>query len=246
MKLVLWPWFLLFFALVTSSWSLSSDVQALLALSRNLTLPSSISSNWSASDATPCTWYGVTCNGMNRVIILDLSSSGVSGSLGPEICRLKYLQTLNLSYNNISGNIPASMGNLKRLSWLSLYINSLSGTIPEELFKNQFLEQVYLHSNQLSGSIPFSVGEMTSLKSLWLHENMLSGVLPASIGNCTKLGGALSLNNQLSGSLPETLSKIKGLRIFDASYNSFTRRNHFQFRKLQVGKFLRGIQLYKG
>uniref|UniRef100_K3YLD3 Leucine-rich repeat-containing N-terminal plant-type domain-containing protein n=1 Tax=Setaria italica TaxID=4555 RepID=K3YLD3_SETIT len=147
MRLVFWPWILLFFTFVASSWSLSSDGQALLALSKNLMLPSSVSSSWSASDATPCTWNGVSCNKRNRVVSLDLSSSKVSGSIGPEIGFLKYLHILYLFCNNIygsippelgnctvyqhqldlsenflSGNIPASMGNLKRLSQLSLYI----------------------------------------------------------------------------------------------------------------------------
>jgi len=125
MKLVFWHWFWLFFmSLLSSSEGLSSDGLALLALSKSLILPSSLRSNWTASDATPCAWNGVGCNGRNRVISLDLSSSGVSGSIGPEIGHLKYLQNLSLSANNISGSIPRELGNLKKLSLLSLYQNS--------------------------------------------------------------------------------------------------------------------------
>ena len=123
MKLVFWHWFFLFFVLVSTSQGMSSDGLALLALSKSLILPSSIRSNWSAS-ANPCTWNGVGCNGRNRVISLDLPSSAVSGSIGPEIGHLKYLQNLSLSANNISGSIPRELGNLKKLSLLSLYQNS--------------------------------------------------------------------------------------------------------------------------
>jgi hypothetical protein len=85
MGLVLWHWFLLLFTLVSSSWSLNSDGLALLALSKNLILPSSVSSSWNASDITPCEWHGVLCDRNTNVFSLDLSSSGVSGSLGPQI-----------------------------------------------------------------------------------------------------------------------------------------------------------------
>ncbi|XP_072150596.1 probably inactive leucine-rich repeat receptor-like protein kinase At3g28040 [Setaria viridis] len=159
MKLVFWNWFLLFFTLVLLSWGLTLDGLAHLALSKNLMLPSNISSSWNASNATPCRWNSVTCNRRGNVISLHLTSLGISGSLGPEIGYLKYLQVLSLSsnisgsippelgncsmleklglsQNFISSNIPSSIKNLKRLSLLSLYINSLNGTIPEELFKN--------------------------------------------------------------------------------------------------------------
>ena len=247
MKLVFWHWFWLsFMLLLWSSQGLSSDGLALLALSKSLILPSSLRSNWTASDATPCAWNGVGCNGRNRVIYLDLSSSGISGSIGPEIGHLKYLQNLSLSANNISGSIPPELGNLKKLSLLSLYQNSLSGTIPYELFRNQLLEKVYLNSNQLTGLIPFSVGEMINLKSLWLNENMLSGVLPRSIGNCTKLEELYLHDNQLSGSLPEALSEIKGLRILDATNNRFTGKILFSFENCKLEIFNLSFNNIKG
>ncbi|TVU06256.1 hypothetical protein EJB05_49458 [Eragrostis curvula] len=263
MGLVLWRWLFLFLTSVSSAWSLSSDGLALLALSENLILPRSLSSDWNASDSTPCKWNGVLCNNRSHVISLDLSSSGVSGSLGPQIGLLKYLNTLDLSSNNISGlippalgncsildylnlsdnvlsgEIPASLGNLKKMTYISLSFNSLSGTIPVELFKNQFLLKVYLHYNQLSGPIPFTIGEMTSLEALWLHGgNMLSGVLPGSVGNCTNLEDLYLLDNQLSGALPETLGEIKSLTRFDATNNSFTGKIPFSFQNCNLERFI--------
>ncbi|KQJ98495.1 receptor-like protein kinase [Brachypodium distachyon] len=270
MGLVLSNWFFLFFALVPSSWSLNLDGQALLALSKNLILPSSISCSWNASDRTPCKWIGVGCDKNNNVVSLDLSSSGVSGSLGAQIGLIKYLEVISLTNNNISGpippelgncsmldqldlsenfltgEIPESLGNLKKLSSLFLYSNSLNGEIPERLFNNKFLQDVYLYSNKLSGSIPLSIGEMTSLKSLWLHKNALSGVLPDSIGNCTKLEDVYLLDNRLSGSVPKSLSYVRGLKNFDATANSFTGEIDFSFEDCKLEIFILSFNQIRG
>ena len=133
MKLVFWHWFLLFVTFVPSSLGLTSDGLALLALSKNLMLPNNISSNWNASNATPCKWNSVTCDKRGNAISLDLTSSGISGSLGPEIGHLEYLQVLNLSDNNISGSIPPELGNCNMLVQLDLSQNFLSGQIPASM-----------------------------------------------------------------------------------------------------------------
>ncbi|VAI71359.1 unnamed protein product [Triticum turgidum subsp. durum] len=270
MGLVLWHSLFLFLSLVSSSWSLNSDGRALLALSKNLILPSSIKSSWNASDTTPCNWTGISCGKRNNVVSLDLTSSGVSGSLGVQIGLLKYIQViillnnsisgpipqelgncsmleqLDLSENFLSGEIPESLSNLKKLSSLSLYTNSLSGEIPEGLFKNQFLQDVYLNENKLSGSIPLSVGETTSLRSFWLMHNALSGGLPDSIGNCTKLEELYLLDNRLSGSLPKTLSYVKGLKVLDATGNSFTGDIDFSFENCKLEKFILSFNQMRG
>lgn len=270
MGLVLWNSFFILSTLVSSSWSLNSDGLALLALSKNLILPSSISSSWNASDRTPCEWHGVLCDRKINVFSLDLSSSGVSGSLGPQIGLLKYLVVISLSNNSISGPIPPelgncsmldqldlsenslsgvipeSLGNLKKLSSLMLYNNFLNGEMPAGLFKNQFLQDVYLQNNNLSGHIPSSVGEMTNLRNLWLHENTLSGGLPDSIGNCTKLEALYLLDNRLSGSLPKTLSLIKGLKVLDVTGNSLTGEIDFHFENCKLEKFVLSFNQLRG
>ena len=133
MGLVLWNWFFLLITLVSSSWSLNSDGLALLGLSKNLILPSSISSTWNASDRTPCKWQGVNCDRKTNVFSLDLSNSGVYGSLGPQIGLLKHLVVVSLPNNNISGQIPPELGNCSMLDQLDLSGNFLSGEIPESL-----------------------------------------------------------------------------------------------------------------
>ncbi|KQJ97980.1 receptor-like protein kinase isoform X1 [Brachypodium distachyon] len=261
MGLILWHWLLFFFNLMSLCCSLSSDGLALLALSKRLILPDMIRSNWSSHDTTPCEWKGVQCK-MNNVAHLNLSYYGVSGSIGPEIGRIKYLEQLDLSSNHISGLIPPELGNctvltlldlsnnslsgvipasfmnLKKLSQLALYSNSLGGEIPEGLFKNQFLERVFLDNNKLNGSIPSSVGEMTGLRYFRLNGNMLSGVLPDSIGNCTKLVNLYLYDNKLNGSLPKSLSNMEGLIFLDVSNNGFTGDISFKFKNCKLEDFV--------
>lgn len=63
---------------------------------------------------------------------------------------------------------------------------------------------------------------------------MLSGVLPSWIGNYTKLEKLYLHHNQLSGSIPETLSKIEGLKVFDATNNGFTGKTSFSFENCKL------------
>lgn len=180
MRLVLWLRFLLFSTFIRSSWSLSSDGVALLALSKSLMLSNSTISTWSPSDATPCKWKGVLCDGMNHAISLNLSSSGVSGSLGPQIGLLSYLQVLDLPMNNISGSIPPELGNCSMLEELDLSQNFMSGKIPASMGNLTKLSSLALYNNSLSGAIPEgSVQELESGASVpplqsaqWLHARL--------------------------------------------------------------------------
>ncbi|CAO2202037.1 unnamed protein product [Urochloa humidicola] len=245
MRVAFWPCLFLFFTSATLSWSLSSDGHALLALSRNLTLPSSIRSNWSASDVTPCTWYGVGCNGRSRVISLDLASSGVSGSLGPEICHLKYLQSLILTDNNISGSIPPELGNCSMLEQLDLSQNLLSGVLPASIGNCTKLEDLYLNDNQLSGSLPATLskikglrdfdattngftGEITfsfencKLEIFSLSFNNIEGEIPSWLGNCRSLTTLGFVNNSMSGKIPTFLGLFSNLTYLLLSQNSLS------------------------
>lgn len=74
------------------------ECQALVAL-YNSTNGSAwvVKSGWLTSN-TPCSWYGVTCNG-NHVTMLLLPDNGLNGPLPPELGALIYLRVLDLAEN---------------------------------------------------------------------------------------------------------------------------------------------------
>ena len=64
---------------------------------------------------------------------LDLSESGLTGSIPSEIGNLTNLTSLNLTLNGLTGSIPLEIGNLNNLNKLLLGGNDLTGEIPESI-----------------------------------------------------------------------------------------------------------------
>lgn len=135
------------------------DVIALDSLKKSLT---NMPLDW---DGDPClpheySWSGITCsNGSQiRVVSLNLSNMGLSGSLPLTIANLTALTELSFANNNISGHIP-DLRRLKRL------------------------EILHLQSNHFDGNIPSSLGNLTSLRELFLQNNNLTGQIPISLLN---------------------------------------------------------------
>ena len=155
--------------------------------------------NW-LSDAPLGTWFGVTTDGIGRVIELDLWYNNLHGTLPPKLGDLTALTSLSLSLsgNNLSGTIPPELGNLTALTSLSLSGNDLSGTIPPELGNLTALTSLRLSSNDLSGTVPPELGNLTALTSLRLNGNNLSGSIPPELGNLTALTSLNLSDNQLS------------------------------------------------
>lgn len=64
--------------------------------------PEGVLKNWSTSNDL-CFWNGLVCSeNLTRVLVLNLTSSGLSGSISPELSRLTSLQTIDLSMNDRS------------------------------------------------------------------------------------------------------------------------------------------------
>ncbi|WZY89967.1 hypothetical protein YC2023_046702 [Brassica napus] len=83
-------------------------------------------------------WEGVNCSYTNasvpqRIISLDLSSSGLNGVIASSIQNLTHLQELDLSNNNLSGGVPEFLPNMESLLIINLGWNSLAGPIPQAL-----------------------------------------------------------------------------------------------------------------
>ena len=103
----------------------------------------------------PCNWYGVSCNENGSIKRLNLSSSGLNGTLDSLSFRsFPNLVYFELSFNYIYGIIPSDIGHLSKLTDLILFKNQLSGPIPAEIGTLSSLKQLELQYNNLSGPIP--------------------------------------------------------------------------------------------
>lgn len=116
--------------------------------------------DWNGDPCLPrqYTWTGITCSDgpRFRVIALNLTSMGLSGSLSPNIANLTALTDIWLGNNSLSGSLP-DFSPLKKL------------------------EIVHLEDNQFSGEIPTSLGNIDSLRELFLQGNNLTGQVPNSL-----------------------------------------------------------------
>ncbi|KAM7466659.1 hypothetical protein LguiB_014221 [Lonicera macranthoides] len=131
-----------------------TDSLSLLAFKSNLHDPLGVLNSWNSS-VHFCKWQGITCGLRHRrVTVLNLSSSGLVGSLSPNIGNLSFLRHIALQNNSLQGQIPPEIGRLFRLQSLRLYSNSLEGEIPANLSHCKRLMLISLPNNKLVGEIP--------------------------------------------------------------------------------------------
>ncbi|XP_033137973.1 probable LRR receptor-like serine/threonine-protein kinase At5g59680 isoform X3 [Brassica rapa] len=123
-------------------------------------------------------WDGLNCSNTDittppRIIHLNLSSSGLIGTITDVIQNLTLLETLDLSNNNLIGEVPDFLGNMKSLVFINISMNDLSGLIPQAL-QSKGLE-LFSQGNPrlcLSGSClppkpkPFPVAIVASVASV--------------------------------------------------------------------------------
>ncbi|EOY29543.1 Leucine-rich repeat family protein / protein kinase family protein, putative [Theobroma cacao] len=177
----------------------------------------SVLSSWLGNDT--CYWIGITCDKSGRVSHLNLSNSGLIGTLHDfSFSSFPELAVLDLWNNSLDGIIPSDIGNLYRLTYLDLSVNYLYGNIPFEIEKLRSLSQLYLDTNILTGSIPYSIRNLTDLSILYLYKNKLSGAIPQQVGMLKSLNRLTLSNNNLIGSLPnsiENLSNLVSLKLFN-------------------------------
>ncbi|KAL7609349.1 hypothetical protein Lser_V15G11998 [Lactuca serriola] len=256
--------YLLFFSLALLIITLSTipnfasasleEANALLKWKASLEIPkNSLLSSWislalNSSASVPCTsWFGVVCNSDGSIQKLNLTSSGLNGTLHrfpfsllqnlmhfdlsvnnffgpipPEIHLLSKLVYLDFSENTFSGVIPPEIGNMHQLTILYFHSNNISGPIPIELGNFKSLTDFKVNNNQISGSIPSSLGNLTSLNVLSLYGNHLSGLIPIELGNLKSLTNLDVSDNQLSGSVPSSLGDLTSLNILNLFQNQFS------------------------
>ncbi|KAL5156665.1 LRR receptor-like serine/threonine-protein kinase IOS1 [Glycine soja] len=113
-----------------------------------------VTRDWQGDPCSPkdYLWEGLNCTypviDSPRIITLNLSSSGLSGKIGPSILNLTMLEKLDLSNNSLNGEVPDFLSQLQYLKILNLENNNLSGSIPSTLVEKS-----------KEGSLSLSVGQ---------------------------------------------------------------------------------------
>uniref|UniRef100_A0A6N2LPX3 non-specific serine/threonine protein kinase n=1 Tax=Salix viminalis TaxID=40686 RepID=A0A6N2LPX3_SALVM len=175
----------------------------------------SLLSSWAGD--SPCNWFGISCDSL---IGLNLLNNSLYGSIPSHIGILSNLTILDLSFNNISGFIPSEISSLKSLGFFSLAVNHISGSIPKEIGMLSSLSQLFLHENYLGGLIPASIGNLSHLTNLSLYLNELSGGIPPEIGKLGSLTELYLSSNKLSGTIPTSLGNLRSLSKLNFFNNS--------------------------
>ncbi|KAL6179887.1 hypothetical protein ACLB2K_046558 [Fragaria x ananassa] len=169
-----------------------------------------------------CFWTGISCNAAGSISRINLTNSGIQGTLNEfSFSSFPNLEYIDLSINKLYGVIPPQISFLSKLMYLDLSNNQLSGKIPQEIAFLINLHTLQLNRNKLNGSIPQEIGQLKSLRVLSLVENQLTGLLPLSIGNLSKLQVLYIRDNQISGSIPNVIGKLKNLVVLRLARNNF-------------------------
>ncbi|KAF6981842.1 hypothetical protein CFC21_000292 [Triticum aestivum] len=229
------------------------DLRALLSFKALINGdPEGALSSW-VNTSDPCGgWRGVGCHSLRhprRVTSVELTSSGLSGTVSPYLANLTFLRTLNLSGNLLAGTIPRELGSLRRLSELDLSDNNLQGEIPSSLTRSSRLRALLLGRNSLVGEIPanlshcrhlevldvgvnnltgqahpllLGLASLSNLKKLRLYTNNIVGTIPCSLGNLTSLVILSMGRNRLVGEIPESFGQMTKLRYLHLAFNELS------------------------
>ena len=91
----------------------------------------SLSNQNTSSSPSPSSWFGISCTQAGSVITLNLTNSGLKGTLHDfPFSSLPSLAYLDLHMNELFGTIPLEISHLSKLICLDLSFNSFSGAIP--------------------------------------------------------------------------------------------------------------------
>jgi hypothetical protein len=173
------------------------------------------SSGWVNISTDCCTWYGVSCDLLDRrVVSLDLSNNNLFGSVPSSFSNLKRLKNLTLSHNKIYGIFPES---------ITLLVGDYRCEGSPNSYQYQpcdpFKDQQNKDADCNGGSCTF-VGGLSQLR---LGDNVLHGPLPGAISRLYKTLQVLDVNtNQLEGSVPRTIGALTRLVELDLYANTFT------------------------
>ncbi len=175
-----------------------------------------IHTNWGGSSGTECSWFGVTCDGIqSHVSDINLPNNNLKGPL-TALTAFISLQTFDVhtdagssTPNKLTGNIPA-INSLLGLQGFTVAGNQLTGSIPS-LTGMTGLQSFSVDSNLLTGSLPSLTG-LSGLQEFTAADNKLQMGIPALTG-LTNLRTFVVANNQLTGGIP-SLAGLTSLQYF--------------------------------
>ena len=190
------------------------------------------SSGWNAGGRSLGAWHGVTVATVATGKVIDRDDLDCTGRV----------IMINLSSNNLKGTIPASLGDLECLYHLNLSDNELSGLIPESLGKLKGLQGetfIYRDGKEYLRLSKCPYNGVLDENVLDLSYNDLTGAIPASLGNLRCLSKLDLSNNKtrhytrlaipplhyvkgLEGQIPAKLANLSELTYLDLSGNKLT------------------------
>ncbi|KAI8566731.1 hypothetical protein RHMOL_Rhmol02G0064800 [Rhododendron molle] len=215
------------------------EVEALLRWKQSLRNQTIVSSwifsqtNGNSSASSPCNWVGISCNTAGNVTGLNLSYTGLQGTLDHlDFSFFPLLLRLDLKVNQLNGTIPTNIGLLSNLMYIDLSTNSLSGTIPlsianltrvVELGFSQNLITGHLDPRLFSdrGSSQAKTG-LLSIQRLLLTYTLLGGPLPSEMGNLEHLTLLALDNNSFYGPIPQSLGNLSKITFLNLNQNQFS------------------------
>uniref|UniRef100_A0A0E0FP81 non-specific serine/threonine protein kinase n=1 Tax=Oryza nivara TaxID=4536 RepID=A0A0E0FP81_ORYNI len=166
-------------------------------------------------------WFWITFSKTQHLV---LSNNQISGMLPPRMFRRMEAETMDFSNNILVGPMPELPRNL----WsLDLSRNNLSGPLSSylgaPLLTCQNLLLLDLGHNQFYGNLPTWIGEkLPTLAFLSLRSNFFSGHIPPQIANLTELQYLDIACNNMSGSIPESFKKLRGMTLSPADNDSLS------------------------
>lgn len=170
-----------------------------------------------------CSWYGVICDGNQRVVKIELNSNNLIGEIPTSIgAGLPYVTDLVLYDNDLSGVIPDSLGNFSSLEILDLSENSFTGIEP--LYDAcDTLQQLFLGVNPFSGSFPSWINEeCVNLRWLGMCNMGLTGDFPDLSGLNSLISVFVCQNNFTLGNVPAWLVSHSQLQFIGISSTNRT------------------------
>ncbi|AEC08196.1 Leucine-rich repeat protein kinase family protein [Arabidopsis thaliana] len=118
-----------------------SDVNAIKNIKATYRLSKT---SWQGDPCLPqeLSWENLRCSYTNsstppKIISLNLSASGLTGSLPSVFQNLTQIQELDLSNNSLTGLVPSFLANIKSLSLLDLSGNNFTGSVPQTLLDRE-------------------------------------------------------------------------------------------------------------